>query len=114
VVPHDLKFADGTPARNDFNRVMGTAFNGASIVAQAGGLACLDEGCVKEIDVLIDHHMGNAKILRDTMESIGCVVHGGVDAPHVFVELPESLGGSWAAFSMILQCHPLHPFHSRT
>jgi LL-diaminopimelate aminotransferase len=81
---------------------MGTAFNGASIIAQSGGLACLDEGGMKEIDVLIDYYMENAKILRDTMESIGYVVHGGIDAPYIFVELPESLGGSWAAFSMIL------------
>lgn len=102
VVPQELKFADGTPVRQDFNRVMGTAFNGASIIAQSGGLACLDEGGMKEIDVLIDYYMENAKILRDTMESIGYVVHGGIDAPYIFVELPESLGGSWAAFSMIL------------
>ena len=27
VIPSDLKFADGSPVRNDFNRVMTTAFN---------------------------------------------------------------------------------------
>ena len=36
-----LKFADGFPVINDFNRIMTTVFNGASSIAQAGGLACL-------------------------------------------------------------------------
>jgi LL-diaminopimelate aminotransferase len=36
VVPSDLKFSDGTPVRNDFNRVMTTAFNGASNIVQSG------------------------------------------------------------------------------
>ena len=103
VVPSDLKFADGTPVRNDFNRVMTTAFNGASNIVQAGGLACLDDEGKKEIDTLIDYYLENAKILRDTMEGLGYTVHGGTDAPYVFVELPESLGGSWDAFSMILE-----------
>ena len=39
VVPHALKYSDGTPVRNDFNRVMTTAFNGASNIVQSGGLA---------------------------------------------------------------------------
>ena len=41
VVPKGLKFADGSSVRDDFNRVMCTAFNGASNVVQPGGLACL-------------------------------------------------------------------------
>lgn len=35
------RLADGFPVINDFNRIMTTVFNGASNVAQAGGLACL-------------------------------------------------------------------------
>lgn len=41
VVPEQLRYADGFPVINDFNRIMTTVFNGASVVAQAGGLACL-------------------------------------------------------------------------
>jgi LL-diaminopimelate aminotransferase len=41
VVPKALKYADGHPVHTDFNRVMTTCFNGASNVAQAGGLACV-------------------------------------------------------------------------
>ena len=41
VVPEQLKFADGSPVIADFNRIMTTVFNGASVIAQAGGLAAL-------------------------------------------------------------------------
>lgn len=102
VVPSDLKFSDGTPVRNDFNRVMTTAFNGASNIVQAGGLACLDEEGMKEIDSLIDYYLENAKLLKNAMESIGYKVFGGTDAPYVFVQLPEGKS-SWDAFSEILE-----------
>mmetsp|Transcript_23227 Transcript_23227/g.67053 ORF Transcript_23227/g.67053 Transcript_23227/m.67053 type:complete len:443 (-) Transcript_23227:54-1382(-) len=102
VVPTDLKFSDGTPVRNDFNRVMTTAFNGASNIVQAGGLACLDEEGMKEIDTLIDYYLENAKLLKDAMESIGYNVFGGTDAPYVFVQLPDGKS-SWDAFSEILE-----------
>jgi len=102
VVPSGLKFSDGTPVRNDFNRVMTTAFNGASNIVQAGGLACLDKEGMKEIDTLIDYYLENAKLLKDAMESIGYKVFGGTDAPYVFVQLPEGKS-SWDAFSEILE-----------
>ena len=79
VVPSGLKFSDGTPVRNDFNRVMTTAFNGASNIVQAGGLACLDKEGMKEIDTLIDYYLENAKLLKDAMESIGYKVFGGTE-----------------------------------
>lgn len=103
VIPSNLKFKDGSLVRDDFNRVMTTAFNGASCIVQAGGLACLDPEGQKEISELIDYYLENSKILRETMEGLGFTVHGGIDAPYVFVELPESMGGSWDVFSMLLE-----------
>lgn len=103
VIPDNLKFSDGTPVKQDFNRVMSTAFNGASNIVQAGGLACLDDEGLAEIDTLINYYLENAKILRETMEGIGYEVYGGTDAPYVFVKLPESMGGSWDAFQTILE-----------
>merc|ERR1719324_946835 len=76
IVPDELKFADGTPVANDYNRVMCTAFNGASNIVQNGALACLDPEGLAEIDKLIDYYMGNAKLLKDTMEELGYTVHG--------------------------------------
>lgn len=41
VVPEELLYSNGFPVLHDFNRIMCTCFNGASRIAQAGGLACL-------------------------------------------------------------------------
>jgi LL-diaminopimelate aminotransferase len=103
VVPTGLKYADGTPVAQDYNRVLNTAFNGASNIVQHGALSCLDDEGLAEIDVLIDYYMENARILRETMEGIGFDVYGGIDAPYVFVKLPDSMGGSWKAFQTILE-----------
>jgi len=102
VVPDELTFKDGTKVRDDFNRVMTTAYNGASNIVQGGGLACLDDEGLKEIDVLIDYYLENAKILKAAMQEIGYDVYGGDDAPYVFVKLPEG-AKSWDVFSEILE-----------
>jgi len=41
VVPEELLYSNGFPVMHDFNRIVCTCFNGASSIAQAGGLACL-------------------------------------------------------------------------
>jgi len=102
IIPSELKFSDGSLVKNDFNRVMTTAFNGASNIVQAGGLACLDEEGQKEISDLIDHYLENAAMLKEAMESIGYKVFGGDNAPYVFVQLPEGKS-SWDMFSEILE-----------
>ena len=102
VVPDELTFSDGSKVRDDFNRVMTTAFNGASNIVQGGGLACLDDEGLAEINTLIDYYLENAKLLKEAMESIGYSVYGGSDAPYVFVKLPEGKS-SWDTFSEILE-----------
>lgn len=102
VIPSELKFKDGTPVKQDFSRVMTTAFNGASNIVQSGGLACLDPEGQAEINSLIDYYLGNAKMLKQAMEEIGFKVFGGDNAPYVFVQLPEGKS-SWDMFSEILE-----------
>ncbi|KAL1526566.1 hypothetical protein AB1Y20_015274 [Prymnesium parvum] len=101
VIPKDLKFADGSPVAADFNRIMTTAFNGASNIVQAGAMACLDPEGLAEIDTLIDYYMENASILRKAMLDLGFKVHGGTDAPYVFVDLEGR--SSWEMFSKLLE-----------
>ena len=58
-MPEKLKFADGFSVRQDWNRLMSTCFNGASNVAQAGGLACLsDEGMAAMTDLVAFYKVG--------------------------------------------------------
>ncbi|KAI0561415.1 aspartate aminotransferase [Gracilaria domingensis] len=101
VVPNELKFADGSPVRADFNRVMTTCFNGASSISQHGGLACLDEEGEREIQELIAYYLGNAALLRATMTELGFEVYGGTDAPYIWVRFPGKK--SWDVFNQILE-----------
>jgi LL-diaminopimelate aminotransferase len=101
VVPKELTFADGSPVAADFNRIMCTAFNGASNIVQSGAMAALDKEGLSEIKELIDYYMENARMLRETMLDIGLKVHGGTDAPYVFVDLEGK--SSWDMFSKILE-----------
>jgi len=101
VIPEELTFADGSSVSADFNRIMCTAFNGASNIVQQGALACLDPEGLAEIDQLIKYYMENAKMLRETMVDLGLTVHGGTDAPYVFVDLEGR--SSWDMFSKLLE-----------
>ena len=93
--------ADGSPVAADYNRIMCTAFNGASNIVQQGALACLDPEGMAEIQKLIAYYMSNAKLLNDTMEDLGYTTHGGTDAPYVFVDLEGK--SSWDTFSELLE-----------
>jgi LL-diaminopimelate aminotransferase len=101
VIPNELKFADGSSVKTDFNRVMSTAFNGASNIVQQGGMACLDPEGLKEIETLISYYLGNSKILRERLSKMGFDVHGGTDAPYVFIGLDGT--SSWDMFQQILE-----------
>jgi LL-diaminopimelate aminotransferase len=71
VVPKALKYKDGSLVHSDFNRIMTTAFNGASNIVQQGGLAILDDEGLKEMQTLIDYYLKNAAKLRETVEKMG-------------------------------------------
>ena len=101
VVPDKLKFADGSSVRADWSRLMSTSFNGASNVAQAGGMACLsDEGMAAMTD-LVAFYKENAAILKKTFEEMGYTTYGGTDAPYVWVSFDGR--DSWEVFTEILQ-----------
>ena len=79
VVPEALKFADGSSVRFDWNRCMCTAFNGASNVAQGGGLAALSDEGWKSMQETVGFYKENAKMLKKTFEELGFKVYGAVD-----------------------------------
>ena len=59
VVPEALRFADGTPVIRDWNRITCTVFNGASNIAQAGGLACLQVWCKLVVQITLANMHNN-------------------------------------------------------
>ncbi|KAL7090594.1 hypothetical protein ACP275_12G051400 [Erythranthe tilingii] len=65
VVPKELLYSNGFPVINDFNRIVCTCFNGASRIAQAGGVASLSKEGFKAVISLIDYYKENAEILLE-------------------------------------------------
>ncbi|CAA0806750.1 LL-diaminopimelate aminotransferase-chloroplastic [Striga hermonthica] len=58
AIPKELLYSDGFPLAKDFNRIVCTCFNGASNIAQAGGLACVsDEGIKKTVAEIEKLHL---------------------------------------------------------
>ncbi|XP_047969907.1 aminotransferase ALD1, chloroplastic-like isoform X1 [Salvia hispanica] len=101
VVPKELLYSNGFPVINDFNRIVCTCFNGASRIAQAGGLASLSSEGFKAVMSLVDYYKSNAEILLETFESLGLKAYGGVNAPYLWVHFPGS--NSWDVFNEILE-----------
>jgi LL-diaminopimelate aminotransferase len=101
VVPKELKYESGESVNADWNRVSGTVFNGASNIAQAGGLAALDSEGLQEIRKLSDFYLGNAKLIRGALERLGINCVGGDNSPYIWACFPGR--DSWEVFSEILE-----------
>ena len=103
VVPYDL-VVEGTShgeVRDAWNRRQCTFFNGASNIAQVGGLAALSEEGREECQGLVDYYMGNARLIRTGLEDMGLEVHGGENAPYVWLRTPNGIS-SWEFFDKLL------------
>jgi len=104
VVPKAIKYSSGESVNADWNRIAGTIFNGASNIAQAGGIAALDDKGIKEIRQLTDFYLGNAKLIREALIKLGNKCIGGDNSPYIWAHFPGR--DSWEVFSEILEkCH---------
>ncbi|MEK6924066.1 MAG: LL-diaminopimelate aminotransferase [Candidatus Micrarchaeota archaeon] len=83
-----------------WNRRQCTMFNGASNVAQAGGLAALSPEGREECGKTIEYYMENARVIREGLSSLGFKAYGGVNAPFAWVKTPGV--GSWEFFDKLL------------
>ena len=84
-----------------WSRRTSTKFNGASYPVQRGAEAVYSEAGKKQIATLVEHYMGNAKLLREACTEIGLQVFGGENAPYVWVACPTGLT-SWDMFDKML------------
>ncbi|MFH1055814.1 MAG: LL-diaminopimelate aminotransferase [Candidatus Altiarchaeota archaeon] len=100
TVPSELRFDDGTQVNKDWNRITTTIFNGASNLAQHGGLAILDDKGLEEIHQTIDYYMENARIIKDALEGIGIKTYGGTNAPYIWAHFKGRK--SWDVFEEML------------
>ncbi len=100
VVPQLLSYDDGSSVNKDWNRVMTTLFNGASNVAQYGGLYALDNKGVVEMKETIDHYLENTRLIKNALESFNIKTYGGTNAPYIWAHFPGKK--SWDVFEEIL------------
>lgn len=107
VVPMDLVCEGVGKGRINslWNRRQTTMFNGASNIAQEGGLAVLSKQGQKECRKLIAYYMGNAQIIKKNLSKMGLKVYGGDNSPYIWLKTPGNLS-SWEFFDQILtQAH---------
>jgi LL-diaminopimelate aminotransferase len=100
VFPRELRYADGSPIIEDWKRLMSTIFNGASNIAQRGGLAALSTAGLAEMRASIAFYMENARIIKAALDGLGVENYGGRDAPYIWARFPGRK--SWDVFEEIL------------
>lgn len=106
VVPKELyaytENGEKVALNNLWNRRQCTKFNGVSYVTQRAAEAIYTEQGEKEIRKNIDYYMENARIIREGLKEAGFTVYGGVNAPYIWLKVPEGLT-SWQFFDKLLE-----------
>jgi LL-diaminopimelate aminotransferase len=85
-----------------WQRRWSTKSNSVSYPVQRGAEALYSPEGRKQVRALIDHYMGNAKILREGCTKVGMQVYGGLNAPYLWVKTPAGLT-SWEMFERMLR-----------
>jgi len=85
-----------------WHRRWSTKANSVSYPVQRGAEALYTPQGREQVYALIDHYMGNAKILREAVAKAGMEIFGGVNAPYLWVKTPDGLT-SWKMFDRMLR-----------
>ena len=85
-----------------WQRRWSTKSNGVSYPIQRAAEALYTPEGKAQIHTLIEHYMGNAKVLREGAKKAGLVVFGGVNAPYIWIRTPKGVS-SWEMFDRILK-----------
>ncbi|TAG07476.1 MAG: LL-diaminopimelate aminotransferase [Verrucomicrobia bacterium] len=105
VIPKGLvaKADDGSEValHGLWSRRHSTKFNGASYPVQRGAEAVFSPEGKAQVQQLINHYMGNARLLREAALAAGLKIFGGINAPYVWVACPEGVS-SWSMFDRML------------
>jgi LL-diaminopimelate aminotransferase len=105
IVPKQLKAytQDGKPV--DVNPIWKrrhcTKFNGVSYITQVGAAAIYSPEGKRQVQQTIDGYMANAATIRKGLAGLGYTVYGGVNAPYIWVRMPQGVG-SWQFFDRLL------------
>ncbi|MBO4369213.1 MAG: LL-diaminopimelate aminotransferase [Desulfovibrio sp.] len=105
VVPAALSISDGKGGRVQlkslWNRRQCTKYNGCPYIVQRAAEAIYTPEGRREINGVIDIYHNNAKLLSGAMQKMGLEVFGGVNAPYIWVHVPDGMQ-SWEFFHHLL------------
>lgn len=103
IVPKDLICVGAVPGKLNkmWARRQTTMFNGASNIAQVGGLAVLSAKGQRETQKQVNYYMENAQLIKKGLEKIGLVCFGGENAPYIWLKVPGKMK-SWEFFDKLL------------
>lgn len=102
VVPKDLKDKDGVMLHSLWARRHGTKFNGAPYIVQRAGEAVYSDEGKAQLKEQIGYYMRNAKVISESLKSLGYQVSGGVNAPYIWLKTPGRMT-SWEFFDRLLE-----------
>ena len=104
VVPKTLIAEDAAEGvlNQYWNRRQSTMFNGASNIAQEGGLAALSPEGNRQTHEQVDYYMENARIIREGLANAGFTLFGGTNAPYIWLKCPAGRS-SWQFFDELLE-----------
>ncbi len=104
VIPKDCTAYDSSggaySVHTMWNRRHTTKFNGVSYPVQRAAAAVYTESGRRETTELADFYLENARIIRETLDTIGLSYTGGTNSPYIWVH-----GGgrdSWQLFDLLL------------
>lgn len=105
VVPEGLEGKTSTGERYSLNKLWlrrtTTKFNGASYPVQKAAAAVYTDEGWRQTKETIDYYMENARIIREGLKEAGLSVHGGINAPYIWLRTPNGLS-SWDFFDKLL------------
>ncbi len=105
IIPKELCIYDREknkyPLGELWLRRQSTKFNGVAYIIQKGASAVFTEKGQEEVKKLVSYYLQNAKIIYDTIKSLGLKVYGGVNSPYIWFKVPKGFD-SWGFFDYLL------------
>jgi LL-diaminopimelate aminotransferase len=101
VIPKSLE-RGGVMLHSLWARRHGTKFNGAPYIIQKAGTAVYSKEGKAQLKEQVAYYMRNAKVIYDGLKEAGCEVYGGVNAPYIWLRVPEGMT-SWDFFDRLLE-----------
>jgi LL-diaminopimelate aminotransferase len=106
VVPKELmvgtQVGDEVALHGIWSRRQATKYNGVSYPVQRGAAACYTPEGSRAVRELVDFYMSNATLMKSELTAAGYTVHGGDNAPYLWIVCPPGQD-SWGFFDVLLQ-----------